>query len=1003
MFANPLFCNMKFFSVLSALLLTVGMASAQSYWQQKVDTKIDVLLDDTNHVLHAFETLTYTNNSPDTLKFLFFHLWPNGYKHDHTAFAKQYEQKGKRTFYYAKPEERGYIDSLDFLVDGQSVEFYSAEETPDIARVQLNKPLLPGQTITISTPFKVKIPIVFSRLGHSGQAYYISQWFPKPAVYDRKGWHAIPYLDLGEFYSEYGSYDVSITLPQNYVLMATGNCVTESENKWLDSLAYVDTADLGKVSKILPKISDTFPNSSKLYKTVRFKEDDIHDFAWFADKRWMVRKDTVMSAINGHVVSVYTAFSKRRKWSWKEGDSVLKETVRHYGHMVGEYPYNTIKAVEGDMKAGGGMEYPTITIIDNASAGSAMVLVHEAGHNWFYGILGSNEREHTWMDEGLNSFYENKVTKIIKKDSIDKGYKGLSEFVIYMQNAVSNEDQAIEQNADQFNAMNYGIDNYYKFPMMLRVLEEYMGEADFAKGMHTYFNQWKFKHPYPEDFRAVMEASTNKNLSWFFDTVMHTDKPIDFKVKAVNSEGSIAHVRVKNKTGVAMPLVLAAYKEDSLLKTIIVPPFTSTTQVDFPVEGWTSIRVANVMPDAKSENNMYDKRRLFKTFGLSLGIPFGVNRELNDKMYISPMLRYNIYDGFSPGIVLHNITVPETRFRYVLTPMYSFNSEAMVGSGSIGYISYPKGFVRELMLQVDGRYYHLAKETENNVTKYAGYSRISPGIELKFNTKNHFTSSIEKSLLAKAYFVTEEILSGISSKSVSSQYGLLRYEYANSRLFNPYGYKMEAHGNKDFTKLILEGTAKVDYNRINKALYVRAFLGFFFNYNADPTVTDRYKLNASYNALNDYLYEGNYIGRSEVDGIGYRQISMQEGGFKVPLFNAVNRSDSWMASINMSTDLPKLPTFIKLFFDAGIIPNTNKTAKDIKNTVLLYDAGIEFRLAKNVCSIYLPIIMSSDMQNYLTNTYGRKNIFNRSVSFTFDLQHINILRAPRTLLKSVNI
>ncbi len=245
----------QLFSVIAILLTFKSIA--QPRWQQHVDTKIYVTLDDKHHVLNAYEEMVYVNNSPDTLHYLYMHLWPNAYKSDRTAYERQNAINRSTAFYYSKPSEKGYIDSLQFTIDGRAVDYYSTENTPDIARIDLLTPLLPGEKMKITTPFRLKIPYIFSRLGHNGQAYYISQWFPKPAVYDRKGWHPIPYLDQGEFYSEYGSYDVTITLPANYVVMATGNCTDDKENQWLDELAKKPLpTSKGKAH------NDTFPTSA---------------------------------------------------------------------------------------------------------------------------------------------------------------------------------------------------------------------------------------------------------------------------------------------------------------------------------------------------------------------------------------------------------------------------------------------------------------------------------------------------------------------------------------------------------------------------------------------------------------------------------------------------------------------------------------------------------------------------------------------------------------------
>ncbi len=222
-------------TLIAFLSLFPFLSSAQTYWQQEVNYKIAVSLDDKKHELSGTEEIEYINNSPDQLTYIYFHLWPNAYKNNKTALAKQILRNGSRKFHFSKPEDRGYITNLAFEVNGKPVNLEYEQE--DVAKLILNEPLLPGQRIRITTPFLVKVPKAFSRLGHVGQSYQITQWYPKPAVYDRKGWHQMPYLDQGEFYSEFGTFDVRITLPANYTVGATGELQTESEKTRLDSLA----------------------------------------------------------------------------------------------------------------------------------------------------------------------------------------------------------------------------------------------------------------------------------------------------------------------------------------------------------------------------------------------------------------------------------------------------------------------------------------------------------------------------------------------------------------------------------------------------------------------------------------------------------------------------------------------------------------------------------------------------------------------------------------------
>ena len=252
-------------------LLSNYFLQSQSYFQQEVNYTIQVKLDDQQHTLSAFETIEYVNNSPDTLNFLYFHLWPNAYKNSKTALAKQLLESGDTKMQFAEEENLGFIDSLDFTSKEKKMKWAYDPKHIDICKLFLNEPLLPGQKTTISTPFFVKIPVAtISRLGHIGQAYMITQWYPKPAVYDKEGWHPIPYLDQGEFFSEFGSYDVEISLPDNYVIQATGNLIEgDKEYAWMRNKTIETETKINqfKEGKFSPNMS--FPESSLTLKTLK--------------------------------------------------------------------------------------------------------------------------------------------------------------------------------------------------------------------------------------------------------------------------------------------------------------------------------------------------------------------------------------------------------------------------------------------------------------------------------------------------------------------------------------------------------------------------------------------------------------------------------------------------------------------------------------------------------------------------------------------------------------
>ena len=326
----------------------LSFAQEKNYFQQVVNYEIDVSLDDEKHTLSAYEKIEYKNNSPDELSFIWFHVWPNAYKNDSTAYAKQAGPNSR--FAKSDSTERGYIDSLDFKVNGKKVNWSYDPEWIDVVKLNLAIPLKPAETIIIETPFFVKLPDeVFSRLGHTGKHYEVTQWYPKPAVYDKKGWHPMPYLNQGEFYSEFGTFDVKITLPENYKVMATGDLVNgEKEYLWLegltaitDSLNALPKKELKKwikVQKESLKKSNTDSSNSK-FNTLHFRQENVHDFAWVADKKWLVQKGELSLPSRPDPITLWSFYLPKNAELWRNSIEYLHDSGYWFSKYYGDYPY----------------------------------------------------------------------------------------------------------------------------------------------------------------------------------------------------------------------------------------------------------------------------------------------------------------------------------------------------------------------------------------------------------------------------------------------------------------------------------------------------------------------------------------------------------------------------------------------------------------------------------------------------------------------------------------
>lgn len=1006
----------KLYYTIIFVALCFSVFSQENYFQQEVNYKIDVTLNDRTNELSAFEKIEYINNSKDTLHFFYFHLWPNAYKNNETALAKQLLSQGNTIMYYAKDEDLGYIDSLNFTCQGSVLKWEFEKTNIDICKIFLSKPLLPKDTVTIETPFHVKLPSAkISRLGHVGQAYAITQWYPKPAVYDRHGWHPMPYLNQGEFYSEFGSFDVKITLPKNYVLAATGDRIdAEEEENWL----------LNKVEETKKMIAEkryssdlSFPPSSEIFKTIQFKQYRVHDFAWFADKRFHVLKGETKLPMLGNYVNTWAFFTNNEPELWSKSIEYLNDATSFYSMLNGDYPYNHVTAVDGTISAGGGMEYPNITIIGESGNDFTLetTIMHEVGHNWFYGILGSNEREFPFLDEGLNSFYEmryirnkypeKKLTAIIGRDSTFKFF-GLNQFkhkaqyeFSYLFSARKNLDQPIATLAEDFTEYNYGAIVYSKSALVFDYLMNYLGKEKFDEAMRFYFENWKFKHPYPTDLIKTLQYYLNADLRWFVDGALVSSNKMDYKILSHKELEDHSHaVLVKNKRRVLGPVSLSGIKNGKVIGTVWYNGFKGKRVFEFPPSEIDEFRIDydEFIPEINRKNNNYKTKGLFKK-----AEPFQLNfiGKLDNPRYnqlnFLPIAGYNVYNKFMLGAAFYNYTFLQKKFEFTIAPMYAFGSKTPTGFINFdrNFIPYKSNSIQQITWSGNVKSFSdniFNPENINNtyLTNYSkvnlNYYKLSTGLDVELKKQNPLSKITQHIGYKTNYIITQgasyTIDTGankIEKNQITNWVNQLHYTIHNKRTINPFSAHFNLQHNDVFAKISSTFNYSVSFKNKN-SMDFRIFAGAFISKNLFSNGAYRFRM-SGFNGYHDYLYDYNYIGRNESSGIGFAQFVENDGAFKV--WTPLGQSSKWLVAVNIkSPKVGKLP--FKLFFDIG----TSEFNESLYNDKFLYDFGLNISLWKNICDIYIPFTYSNDIKKALE--LNNKSFFD-TIRFTLNLHNIN--------------
>ncbi len=935
-----------------SLLLGLSVSHAQ-----RPQYRITASLDTAEHTLTGEIEITYSNYSYKTLDKLGIHLWPNAYSTKTTALVEQMLLQGKMDLYHAKPESLGSITGLNFISSNQDIKLQIDSAHVDIGWLILSKPLKPSESITFSSPFVVRIPESFSRLGRAYDTYQITQWYPHVAVFDTDGWHTMPYLEIGEFFNDFADYDVRLALPKGYIVAATGELNSSEEN---DSIS-----------------------------TWHFKAENVIDFAWFASPTF--QKETYLVDVGGaDKVELHIYVDAYGNKLWDKAPLYAERALQFYSDWLGPYPYPQMSVVYAPLGVGGGMEYPMLSHIGYTTDSLSLdeIIAHEIGHNWLYAILANNEREYPWMDEGLNTFIEAQYMATYHPGYIEYSLpeifsaKGAMRFLDVVQRyyQFNNTLEPPASDPQYQDEVQYFFSAYELPKQGLDMMMSRVGEPTMKQMFKDYFRDYKFSHVTPAILKQSFEKSCDCNLEWFFYDWIYNAHKVDYRVK--NFSASKKDITLINKGESKIPLKINTYKKGSDLKEHWINGFSGekTIHLNFKAD---AIRLYDgMMGINKNYTTNVKPRTIFPRFRL---LP-QIQSYDRPTVGVTPFFGINLTDGFMPGLAFTSGLFPQNKFKFVVAPMYGATSKKLRGHTTLRYVGEMKGNLFDKYLLSFG-FDNFGYNIDTHYLYRDHYVKWSPSFALRFSPDK--SSPLVQWLKYRFVHIDQYYGTGIDFDDklyVEDQrsYGVheLSYQLRSDFVLRPYEFIANVQSGEEFLRVNLNFKQHFRGKTKNHGVWIHGYGGWLPVYDL-PTANVQFTINGiSSNGFysKDYMYDEWLGGRNAESGRFSRQVFIKDAGLKT--LSTIGIGDQWMLGAGFSAALPF--RYIHFYMDAAYYESavTEKTA-------FSYSGGAAIVLFKDVIEIYLPFLESKDIRESLT--YDVKDQWYERISFQANIKLANPL------------
>lgn len=894
------------------LMLLINVLFFNLCLGQKNNITITATLNSEANKLDIYQEIIYYNSSDTVLNNIYFHNWPNAYKDKKTPLAARFVEKNSKSFHFTKDKNRGFSEIKNILINNKTINWEYATKDPEILIVPLNRPLLPKESIKITATYTVKIPKdKFTKYGVDSYQYNLRYWYLAPAIFD-KGWKTYNNLDLDDLYIDFSDYNIQLNVPKEYTVNS--------------DLVYSMTED---------KLTNQYKLIGSHRPDVEVNITEFNDF----------------STYNSKPVSIITNLNSQ-KLNLVIKTNVLTRELRFIEKYLGKLSHKKllINKIEYDKNPVYGLnQLPSFlepfSDVFEWDIKMFKVLVKKYIDNKFL----FNQREDIWLTDGLQTYLMIKYVETfypevkalgnistfwgIKTYNLAKiNYNDKYNFV-YQFASRKNLDQPLTTPTDSLSNFNRKIANKYKAGLGLKYLESYLGEETIKNAIINFSTQNKNNKVKSETiFNNII---TSKDLDWFKNDYLQTNKKPDYTIKKVIKKGSDSlDVVIENKRSFTTPIELYGIKDNEVKYQQWLTKIDSTATVTIPKDGFDklSLNFNSLLPEYNLRNNWKNVDKKLFTRPLQLRFVKDLENPYYNQLFYKPVFGYNYYDGIILGLSFSNQTFLNKSINFKVTPSYSTKSNSLSGSYALNYEYLPEnGKVNKIFVGLIGSHYDYAEGLQ--------YNKIVPYAALEFKKKNY--RDISSNILSTSYTFVDKAASITNPQDLETlKYKVfsLGYGYAKPTILKDFRFSTGVEISEKFSKIKLNARYRLLTNT-NTQFDFRFFAGAFLSNN---TNTDFFSF--ALDRPTDYLFRYDYLGRSETSGFLSQQIIISEGGFKSKL--PVPYANQWLTSVNTSIGLWR---WVEIYNDAALVKNKNK------NVYFAYENGVRLNFVQDILEVYFPV------------------------------------------------